>query len=59
MRRLHNGGWRGPQIRRSGRLRTRRPRNIQPNELGIHTQAALNQLPLHLYVFGTEVGPIA
>ena len=55
MRRLDNGGRRGPQSRRSddnrgmrrpqsgrsGGLRTRRPRDIRPNELRILTWATL------------------
>ena len=56
-RRPHDGEGIRSQERKLGRPRTKRSRNIQPNELRIGMQGALHQLPLHLLVFRTEIGP--
>ena len=44
------------QERKSGQPRTGWSGDIRPDELGIGTQGILSQLPLHLFVFRTEIG---
>ena len=53
---LHDGKGRRSQERKSGRPRSGRSGDIRPDELGIGTRGTLSQLPLHLFVFRTEIG---
>ena len=48
---------RGEDLRKgSRRTRAGRSRDIRPDEIGIGMRGALNQLPLHFFVFRTEIG---
>ena len=54
--RLHKGKGRRSQERKLGRPRIGRSEDIRPDELGIGTRGASDQLPLHLLIFRTEIG---